>query len=553
MICTLLSWVVIGTSAFLWGTAILSFLEKFNHYEEKKLDMVLMTGLCALTVYAQFFSLFRRVNRAAFMSVIFADAIIVILIKGKMKCWLRKFRNMEKDVFKYRFFAIVGIGILVAGFASGEVRHYDTALYHAQAIHWIEEYGVVPGLGNLHNRLAYNSSFLPLQALFSLKFLTGQSLHSMNGFIMWLLLSYALCSMRFWHRNRIYASDFLRIIIILYYAGKVRHISSPETDAFALGLTAYIFSKWVNLIEDGEKNIAPYAYLCILGVYGVSLKLSMTMVVFLVLFPALKLVTGKRWKEIALYLGFGIVTVMPFLIRNVIISGYLLYPYPEIDLFPVDWKMPAASLIRDRNEIKVWAWNLCDVAKADAPFSVWFPVWRENMGRTDYMLFVINIALVPICLCVGGYQVLKEKRWEFLHISGCMISCMVFWFFTAPLARYGKVFLYLLPFYAIGTLLGRAREGRMIVIAMAAWEICCIISLLKGINVNFKHVIICADYALWECNPTDIGGLQIYIPETGDQTGYYDFPSTPYKSVLEQIELRGGSFSEGFRPYPAER
>ena len=87
MIYTLLSWGVIGISAFLWGYAVLVLLSKFNHYYERALDMVLMTGLCALTVYAQFFSLFRRVNRAAFMGVILVDGVLMIVVRKRIWNW----------------------------------------------------------------------------------------------------------------------------------------------------------------------------------------------------------------------------------------------------------------------------------------------------------------------------------------------------------------------------------------------------------------------------------------------------------------------------------
>lgn len=214
MIYTLLCWVIIGISAFLWGLAVLVMLSKFNDYYERSLDMILMTGLCVLTVYAQFFSLFRRVNRAAFVGMIFVDAILMVLVRKRVWNWFRELMNARKHFLMYRLLPTVVIGIVVLELASGWVGHYDTYLYHAQAIHWIEEYGVVPGLGNLHSRLAYNSSFLSLQALFSLKFLAGQSLHSMNGFVMWILLSYAVCAMKFWHKKRFFASDFLRLIII---------------------------------------------------------------------------------------------------------------------------------------------------------------------------------------------------------------------------------------------------------------------------------------------------------------------------------------------------
>ena len=52
--------------------------------------------------------------------------------------------------------------------------HYDTGLYHAQAIRWIEEYGVVPGLANLHSRFGYNSASFALSAFFSETWLIGR-------------------------------------------------------------------------------------------------------------------------------------------------------------------------------------------------------------------------------------------------------------------------------------------------------------------------------------------------------------------------------------------
>ena len=39
-------------------------------------------------------------------------------------------------------------------FTSKGIMHYDSDLYHAQSIRWIEEYGVVKGLGNLQVRFA---------------------------------------------------------------------------------------------------------------------------------------------------------------------------------------------------------------------------------------------------------------------------------------------------------------------------------------------------------------------------------------------------------------
>src|SRR5665811_349171 len=43
----------------------------------------------------------------------------------------------------------------------------DTQSYHAQNIQWIRKYAVVPGLGNVHDRFAFNSMFFVISALFT--------------------------------------------------------------------------------------------------------------------------------------------------------------------------------------------------------------------------------------------------------------------------------------------------------------------------------------------------------------------------------------------------
>ena len=93
----------------------------------------------------------------------------------------------------------------------------------------------------------------------------------------------------------------------------------------------------------------------LLAVYAVSLKLSAAMVVVLAFVPFLILINNKCWKLLGIWLLSGCAIIMPFLIRNVIISGYLLYPYPELDMFSVDWKMAEKTVYADRESIKRWA------------------------------------------------------------------------------------------------------------------------------------------------------------------------------------------------------
>lgn len=556
MVYTFLSWGVIGISVLSWGYAFMRLMGRVNGYNKKPVDMMIVSGLCLLTVYAEVFSLFYKVGMIALSGVLLVALLVIVWCHKDFAAWLT-WDKVRKNW--YYVLVVAVIGIFVCALASGEVTHYDTYLYHAQAIHWIEDYGVVLGLGNLHMRLAYNSSFLCLQTLFSFKFLLGQSFHSMNGFIVWFMLSYAVCSMKCLKGKKVFASDFLRLAILLYYVRRVT-ISSPETDMFAMGLAAYIFTKWVSLLEDSEEDAAPYAYLSILALYGLSLKLSVAMVVLLAIKPACRLLAARRWKEILLYIALGMLVLAPFIVRNVVISGYLLYPYPEIDLFSADWKMPAKILLADRNEIKSWGMGRVPV---DTPFSEWFPAWEGSLSSPMRMAFWASILSAAVSLIAGVVQIARKRKWDYFHVTVTMASCFLLWFYGAPLFRYGEVFLTLLPLYLAGTIftylsdkilkrydaVKQRKTGLAIVIVMVLLIMCLMCPVVTGgICVDPANLIKCADYDQWDCQEIELDGLTLYIPSSGDQAGYHAFPSRP-SFILENpgIQLRGDSVEDGFR------
>ena len=60
---------------------------------------------------------------------------------------------------------------------------YDAGLYHLQAILWNGSYPTVPGLGNLHGRLAFYTSYFLLQAAFDQGPLAGQSYRAVAGLL----------------------------------------------------------------------------------------------------------------------------------------------------------------------------------------------------------------------------------------------------------------------------------------------------------------------------------------------------------------------------------
>ncbi len=551
MIVAALNWCWIGLSAFLWGYAFLHILNKFAGYKKREPDVACALGICSLTVYAQAFSLFYKVGAVATGILLVINIAVGIWLHKEIWEDIRALRKNSRKSAGYIVILAVSAGLILV-LTSQKILHYDTFLYHAQSIRWIEEYGIVRGLGNLHNRLAYNSSVFCLEALFGMKFLMGRSLHNVNGFVIAVLLGYTLCSFKVIRSPKIWASDCLRVAMLFFigYWENLSVISSSGSDLLALGLVVYILIKWISYLEDGEQEIAPFAYLCILGVYAFTVKLSAAMIVLLVIMPAVKLIRQKK-RIILVYIAVGFIVALPFLVRNVIISGYLIYPYPELDLFAVDWKMPEYTLLFDRNEIKAWGWGLNDVFQFDAPISVWFPVWFGRLSTAMQNLFLVNIVLIAGNAIAALYQAIKRRDIHYPVIIVTMSACFAMWFIGSPLTRYGSVYMVILPAFTVGVLLGKFRWCKKIARVTVLVLVICFVLPIWNRACSYgltNHKLHSPDY-YWKVNMQEmtLGNENIYVPIGSDQAGYYAFPSTPYGARLELIELRGDTLEDGFR------
>jgi len=575
MLVTLISWGWIGLTSFVSGFAIFRFIRGRKPAAYENLAVYLLFGLCALTVYSQFFSLFGKIGAFANFLLAIICALAGIICRRQIIDYVKQFLSFRKYLFVWSGVLIIGLAILV--FSSGTVYQYDTDLYHAQAIRWIEEYGVVRGLGNLHNRLAYDSSFLCLQALYSLKFVTGQSLHTLNGFITTVILTYCVTSLGIFRKCGAAISDLLKIAAVIYIFSdsNLFNISSPGSDLLTLFMVLYILTRWAELMEADCREPLEYGLLCILAVWTVTLKLSAASMVLLTIYPAVLLVRKKRWKQIAVFLTVGLLIMVPYLARNVILSGYLIYPYASVDLFDVDWKMSSSVAEDDSKEIMAWGRGMTDRADYDAPFAKWLPVWYDNLTGGYRLMVCINVLCLAITLFYAIWCIWQgisnyrrcdimnvsdreqakhahRKRWCLLVMLLTSSAGLLMWFFTAPLMRYGIVYMLLLPAILCGFLADRLsgrKESRILAVIVV-----CLITVTGYSAVStyfnlagFPEVKWPANYNWKTCDAVEFEDMIIYVPVVGDSTGYHYFPGTNYAKRLETIELRGEQLEDGFR------
>ncbi|NBH27412.1 hypothetical protein D3Z60_16890 [Lachnospiraceae bacterium] len=275
----------------------------------------------------------------------------------------------------------------------------------------------------------------------------------MNAYISVLMIGYAFLSFKFFRQRNEVMGDVMSLAVILYTGCAVYTVSSPNTDYFAMVLVGYIISKWFRCRSDEQRSV-----LCLLGIFCATVKLSTSMMVILSVPVFMKLARDRKWKFISVWGVAGCITVSVFLIRNIIISGYILYPYAQLDFFHVDWKMPKELVVFDHNEIIVWGRNLNDVRKYDWGIESWFPIWWETLTKAQMFLCVMNIVCFIIlgAECIICYAKHKNKEWILIWITS--IFCLSAWLFSAPLIRYGRIYLYFQPLILLGIVIENAKK-----------------------------------------------------------------------------------------------
>ncbi|MCI2048234.1 MAG: hypothetical protein LKJ76_00760 [Lachnospiraceae bacterium] len=576
MIIDALNWAWMALACFLTGKALLLLFSGLTGYRFRGMDAALAAGTVALTVYSEIFSLFGGVGTAAGLLL---AALLVLCAAVLLRTGTKETRRTDTKAFfgAVRTLPVPAAAVILLLFFWFLARSamtpstYDDYLYHAQALEWIEKYGAVPGLGNLHSRFAYNSAFLCLQALFSWRDLTGQSLHTVNSFYAFLLSVFCVSGFRFFsagHTLPAYVptrSELLRGCALVWLFSDPTALTGLDTDPLAMMAVLYLFIRWSDLLEQGEKDAAPYGLLSVLAVSACTMKLSAAPLLLFSLYPLVLFLRARRAKQIVPCLLSGAAVAAPYLIRNVILSGYLLYPYAGLDLFRVDWKMPLSVVTNDRQGIVIWARSLNSLfaqgktwAEVLAmPLRSWFPVWFRSLSHTQELLFAAAVCMTVL----WAVRMLLFLLRRVLHIPhsalpgsddflwGMAAACFLFWFFTAPLIRYGSLYLCIVTACGAGVYNKHLKRGVFLLwLLLFTLEIS---GLPAGAVFRPEDYGVLEDTAVTANEVTDgndaDAAVTVYTPVDGDRTDYAHFPSSPSASDLQHLRLRGPDIRDGFR------
>src|SRR5229473_7211584 len=152
-----LTWAVIALALIGLGSIVLTLFS-----EDCSLIDAFWTGLAISVAILEIWNLLLPITASVTMFLFGAGLLGLALNRSALRDSLRSTLQAS------RWLLLLGIAfaLLLALRSCGPCEYYDTGLYGASSVRWIQTFPAVPGLANLHGRLGFNSSvFLCIAAL----------------------------------------------------------------------------------------------------------------------------------------------------------------------------------------------------------------------------------------------------------------------------------------------------------------------------------------------------------------------------------------------------
>ncbi|EKR47235.1 putative membrane protein [Leptospira interrogans serovar Grippotyphosa str. UI 12769] len=520
----------------------------------------ILVGLSVTNTLVSLVSLFLPIT--ILVLFIFLSFCFVFLYFERKNLKLLTFGLIHKNIIVIITFPFL-LSALV--FSLNPPFAYDSGLYHIQSIKWIQEYSVVPGLANLHGRFGFNPNIFTIFALTSLKEIFKQEIFSVNFVIYSILVLHSI--------NRIYKilkqegftnSFLLHSIVLFLILEQFMSLSSPTPDLISIVLPLYILTN-LPKNENGihsKLNLENYFSSIILSVYTISVKLSTIPLCILILLLIIRYKFDG--KKLLIVISIIFLILLPWLIRNVILSGYLIYPFSAIDIFNFDWKVPLNAVVSEKLSITGWARNPGEGYKeaAQMKFWEWFPIWWNTISKLNRLFIVISF-LSPIFIFI--YSLFKKIKIDFQTFAILFTSWIgvIFWILLAPDIRFGKAFLgvsaispllyfnFKINFFPIKI----SKTSKQIILVFIF--IIVSVFLINRRTYNRCKNFIRENSAFFvrpkkieipqnlEFKKIQMNDLEVFIPAEGDRCYDYEIPCMPYKNY--SLILRGKTLQSGFK------
>lgn len=446
------------------------------------------------------------------------------------------------------------VSVLVAAHAARPVGWYDTHLYHLQVVKWTRSYAAVPGIGNLHYRLAYNNSIHLFGALLDTLW-KGRAAHfTLGPLVIVTTLQLVQSALGLSHaRARLRAA--YAMLVLPFVLGRIasHEIASLSSDLPLNLLCIVVVLELLGLLSHSadahtRRSDLPLALVVGLASVATTTKLGGLGVLLVSALTALVALRRGGWGRARL-IGFALLptlVLLGYFGRQAVLSGWLLFPAPMGNLH-LPWSLPEAEALNQFRWIQSWA-RMPGLEPADVldhGFWRWFEPWFKGFaGSQEFTVLLLSVGVALARLARGRRA---QLAWHAPALAASVMS-LVIWYRGAPDLRFGAGFFWMVLAVVSAPLLAEAlrdRSGRLLglvlCLGLAHWT--------SGLTAELPHGKYRLKLPAIKQQPTrevEVSpGLRVRIPDGDeDRCSNEPLPCTPYPA--KQRLRRDGDLGHGF-------
>ncbi|GAB6008869.1 LIC_10190 family membrane protein [Dysgonomonas reticulitermitis] len=399
MLAIFISWITLAFVLLSFGDMLLALSEKIRK-QPGNYNLVdkLLAGLCLLIIPLSVWSLWMPSNHIFLLISIAVSSAYWSIYRKRALDTLAPVKRAIASLTKIQTLLLIALILFSLYLFSWDQEVYDSLVYHHQNIRWNEEYAVVPGLGNLDDKFGFNSNYFLLSSIFTFRFLFGEAIYPVQSFF--------VTAISCWVLYVLFKSNYeiKRVVVLISYIllfwVSIYFLGNTSTDILPNFIVFYIIARLILHPKSLTTNNIIYI---ILPVFLLTCKLSFFPVCIFSVYLLYLLIKEKKYKELYFLISICSLIVIPWLIRNVIISGYLVYPLYQVDLFSFDWKVPREVAIQQKDYIFAVGYYFLRITLKYPDMSIRDPLAINILADIIYLFTFISMSIMT-------YYLIKHRR-----------------------------------------------------------------------------------------------------------------------------------------------
>ena len=425
MLLILLSWLYILTVSTIIGVTINRVLQ----LQKQDNVITIIFGFFGVTILASIWAIPFAING---LFHAFLLSITIFLSYLNFKRIIVFWQQLKAILFELSaFFKILlaAISILILAQSASPPFIIDNESYYIQTIKWLNEFGFVNGLVNLHVFLGQTSGWHILQSAFNFSFIYNR-FNDLSALALLLGNVYAVFRLNDYISKK--ESSKSNLIFGLFPLANVvffQFISAPSPDIAIYVLSFILLHQFILCYTSYTKQA--FFTIVMFSIFMAFIKLTaLPFCLFaLILYKRYFIFTRSTTSIIVL---FGSLTLLLFAIKNLIITGNLIFPLQGIESLKTSWSLPENIETYFANYTKPYAYHLTAETFESASYFTRLKSWllAPNLHGIFNIFMILLLVVIPFVILKS-----KNKKGLFIIYTVAVIT-MIFLFFTSPQYRF---------------------------------------------------------------------------------------------------------------------